>query len=299
MWIVFVLLHTFFLALVNYIDEYLTANNKLKQQADIHTRIGGLLLVSTLLTFFGAVFVALIYRETHLATIPLILSIVSAIPMVLVWASYFYLLTMYPVYQVMPLFQLNSLWLLIIELISGVPLSIPGLIGIFALMIGAYVLDAGSLKWKIPTKLLLLMIPVTLFSSIYLYLVRLASGKSSSIAVSLWQLIGVGSIGILLFVFVKKYREGFIFRIRNQGKNFLGFSLLNESLSQSGYVFLNVAVALAPLATYVAALSGLQSVFVLLFFVLFPQKQRSKITVLQIVSILLMAAGVFLIELAG
>ena len=77
----------------------------------------------------------------------------------------------------------------------------------------------------------------------------------------------------------------------------MGFSLLNEGLAESGYVFGNLAVAMAPVAAYVTAMSGVQSVFLLGFLKLFPQSGRkTQITSLQVVSILLIALGVFLIE---
>jgi drug/metabolite transporter (DMT)-like permease len=296
MWLIYVLIYSFLLALVNYIDEYLTSNNKVPQKTNIHTRIGGLLLVSTLLTFVGAGVVRVIYGDVGVSEQALFLAMLSAIPMVLMWGSYFYLLTLYPVYQVLPLFQISSLWMLGIELLLGGSITFIGLLGVAALMIGAYLLDAGTFRLKVPTKLLLIAIPVTSLWAIVLIMVRIASEEASTIAISFWQMIATGIIGVLLMVFVQKYREGFLYRIRRQGKNFLGFSLLNESFSQGGYVFSNLAVAAAPVATYVTAMSGVQSVFVLLLFLFFPQKERTRITFLQITAICLIVLGVFLIE---
>lgn len=107
----------------------------------------------------------------------------------------------------------------------------------------------------------------------------------------------MGFLGVFLFLLVPKYREGLLFRIKHQGKNFLGFSALNESLAQGSYIFGNLAVAAAPFATYIPAMSGLQSFFLLVLFLLFPlDEKRSKIKGMQILAMVLLVAGVFLIE---
>lgn len=286
----------FFLALVNYIDEYLTRNNKLPKTTDIHTKIGGLLLVSTLLSFLGAVVILFVFKSVEIPPLALSIGLLSAVPMVLTFAAYFYLLTIYPVYQVLPLFQLTSIWLLFIEIIFGGVITFFGLTGIVIMIVGAYLLDSGTFKLQAPTKLILIAIPATMPWAITLYLVRVASETASSPLITFWQLIGCGVIGIVLFLFVKTYREGFLFRIRKQGKNFMGFSILNESLSQTSYFFGNFAVALAPVATYVSAMSGVQSVFLLGLFLLFPQVDKARVTKIQAFAILLIAAGIFLIE---
>lgn len=297
MWFVYVLGHVFLLSLVNYIDEYLTTNNKVPQTSNIHTRIGGLLLISTLLGVLGASIIWVIFQDVQIPQLPFTLAILSAIPMVIMFASYFYLLTLYPTYQVVPLFLISSIWLLVIELMFGGSLTAGGLAGIITLTIGAYLLDAGSFKWQIPTKLLLIAVPVTSAWAIALFMVRTASQVSPPALISFWQFVGSVIIGMLLFLFVKKYRDGLLFRIRQQGKNFLGFSFLNESLAQGSYVFGNFAVAAAPVATYVTAMSGVQSVFLLLLFLFFPlHKERAQVTKLQMASVVLIAIGVFLIE---
>lgn len=282
---------------VNYIDEYLTNNNKLPEKTDIHTKIGGLLLISTLMSFVGAFLIWFFGRDTVLPSISFALAISSAIPMVAMYASYFYLLVIYPVHQVGPLFQISTLWLLAIEIFFGGSIAVSPLIGILIMMYGAYLLDAGTFKWQVPTKLLLTAIPATSTWAISLYMVRVASEHGSPVAISFWQMLGVGIIGTLLFTFVKKYREGFIFRIKNQGKNFLGMSLINESLAEGSFLFSNMAVAIAPVAAYVSAMAGVQSVFVLMLFHLFPQGKRTKVTPIQWLAVLLIAIGLFMLEL--
>ena len=283
--------------LVNYIDEFLTNNNKLPENTNVHTKIGGLVLISTLMSFVGAGLMTLIPHDPAISTFAKVLAIGSAIPMVGMYISYFWLLITYPVHQVTPLFQISSVWLLTFELLSGGTISMTGLFGIFVLMYGAYILDAGTFKWKIPTKLLLICIPTTATWAIALYMARVATATVSPIVFSYYQMLGVGIIGVLLFIFIKKYREGSLFRIKNQGKVFLGLSLVNESLAEGSFLFGNMAVAITPVAAYVSAMSGVQSVFVMLLFFIFPQGKRTKATLIQWIAVFLIAIGVILLEL--
>jgi len=71
---------------------------------------------------------------------------------------------------------------------------------------------------------------------------------------------------------------------------------VNESLAEGSFLFGNMAVAIAPVAAYVSSMSGVQSVFILLLFYLFPQGKRSKATPIQWFAILLIAIGVSFIE---
>jgi len=98
-----------------------------------------------------------------------------------------------------------------------------------------------------------------------------------------------------LFLIVPPYREGFLTRIQRQGKSFVGISVFNEGSSQLGYVLKNYGIALAPLAAYASSVSGVQGIFVLMLFLLFPQKQV-KLNRLQMAAIVFMAFGVFLLE---
>lgn len=297
MWIIFATISIVMQGLVNYIDEFLTNNNKLPENTNVHTKIGGLVLISTLMSFAGAGLMTLIPHDPTISTFAKVLAIGSAVPMVGMYVSYFWLLITYPVHQVTPLFQISSIWLLIFELLSGGTITTAGLVGIFILMYGAYVLDAGTFKWKIPTKLLLICIPATATWSISLYMAKVATYTTSPIVFSYYQMLGVGIIGVLLFLFVKKYREGFLFRIKNQGKVFLGMSLVNESLAEGSFLFANMAVAIAPVAAYVSAMAGVQSVFVMLLFFIFPQGKRTKATFIQWIAVFLIAIGVSLLEL--
>lgn len=296
MWFIYSLTHYFLLSLVNYTDEHLSVNNKLPEKYNIHTKVGSVLIMSTLRCFVGAFILWLIIGDINFSSQNIILSFLASIAMTAMFASYFYVIQKYPAHQFVPLFQLTSIWLLLVDLMSGEHVTLRSLVGITMLIYGAYLLDAGTFKWKIPTKLLFIFIPITLMSATYLYIARFVSQTGNTNVFSFWQLIGIGVIGVVLFSFVKRYRDGFIYRIKNQGKLFLGLSAVNETLSETGYLFANLAVATAPVSAYFSSMSGLQSVFLLLLFFVFPHGHRSKIAKIQWIAVLLIMLGVFLIE---
>lgn len=296
MWFIYTVVHVFLMAVVNFTDEHLASNNRLPEKSSIHTKVGSVLIASTLMCFVGAFLLYLFARNTSLATTPLIMSILSAVTMVTTWSVYFYFLQIYPVHQVVPLFQLSSIWLLVIELFFGGSVTVGGLFGILLILYGAYILDAGTFKWQIPTKLLLIAIPSMSTWAITLFLVRKASEMGSPIAIYFWQLIATGVIGLLLLIIVSKYREGFLYRVKHQGKKFLSLSLLNETFSETSFLFSSLAVAIAPVAAYVSAMGGLQGLFIILLMFLFPQSERATVTKTQWVAALIITTGVFLLE---
>lgn len=297
LWLIFVFISNVMQSLVMYIDEHLTSKNAVSSKSDAHTQIGGQILASTLMSFVGAAIMALIPHEPLLSFQAIALSMGSALPLVLsIYIAYFYLLLKFPIQQVAPAFQLNTLWLLMFELLTGSTIGMGGLLGIFVLLYGTYLLDTGTFKWKIPTELFLYSLPITFVWALSMYMVKVASYSGSPVAISVWQMLGAGLIGILLLVFVKKYRDGLLHRMKNQGKMFIGFSFANESMAEGSFLFSNMAIALAPLAAYVSALNGMSNVFLLVLLALFPLGERTKITRMQWFAILLITLGVFLVE---
>lgn len=296
MWLVYSIAHVFLLAVVSYTDEHLATNNRLPKKADIHTKVGSVLIMSTLMCFVGAIILFLTTKKVDLNAFSLAISATSAFTMVAYWASYFYLLQEFPANKVAPLYQFGSVWLLIIELFFGGSVTAIGLLGIALLTYGAYILDTGVFKWQIPTKLLKIGLPATSLWAITLFLMRYASESGSILAIYFWQLVVTGVIGIFLYVLVSRYREGFDYRIKKQGRLFIGLSALNETFSETSYMFSAMAVAIAPVAAYVSSMLGVQGIFLMLLMFIFPQGERAKVTRAQVIAAILIAIGVFLIK---
>jgi hypothetical protein len=148
MWLIYILLYSFFEGLVNYFDEYLTINNpSRKESSSIYEETGGLIIVSTLFTLIGIVGLGMYLGssifDTNQGTY---IALFSAIPMVMVWIGYFFMFTKYPAHHVVPLLGLASIWLIATEWLLGSPVTLLSLLGIAVLLSGSYLLDVGDLK---------------------------------------------------------------------------------------------------------------------------------------------------------
>lgn len=288
---------SFFLALVNWLDEYLTRVSPFKHD-NVHAKMGSLFLISTISSIFGTIILFLgMPPLAQFDQRTVLLSIYAGLTMAVMWWSYFYLLNTYPVYQVIPLFQLTSVWLLIFELLRGTTVHPLGLLGVLMLVVGAYALDSGRFTWAIPSSLLVMMVAVTCVFSSGILSVRIASEISGAWAVSFWQYLTLTMVGLLCITFYKTYRNAFLTRIRKQGSVFLGVSTVSEASAQIAYVMGNYAVALAPMPAYATALSSVQSVFILVLSYVFPHREHT-ITGTHVVAIGLIVAGAVLLELA-
>ena len=297
MWLIYTFLYCCTIALVHYLDEYLTASNTAHKSAGMHHRIGGLLIISTLLSVVTVAALGWWLESFEIGARALALALGTAVTMVAVWAAYFYLFVLYPAHQVVPLFGLSSVWLLGLEILFGAQIGGAALLGITLLVLGAYWLDAGGWRWRIPTKLLALMAPVSLCWAASLFMFRLAAQTADVATIFFYQYVGIGVIGLLLISLVAPYRRGFLHRLRAERGHFLGISVLNETLSQVSFFFVMLAIAAAPLASYVTALGGLQGLLVLVLFWMLPMNiHRHRVLRHQWWAILMMAAGILLIE---
>lgn len=298
MWLIYILLYSFFEGLVNYFDEYLTLNNpSRKESSGVYEETGGLIIISTLFTFVGTIglgtYLGPSVFDTNQGTY---IALFSAIPMVMVWIGYFFMFTKYPAHHVVPLLGLASVWLVIVEWSLGASITIISILGIAVLLCGSYLLDVGDLKTRISTGLLARMIPLSVVWAVTLFVVHLASEYNEASYVYFYQLIGTFILGVLLFCLVKPFRNGFFTRIREQRKQFLGMSVGVEITAQLGYLSLTFATAAAPLVAYVAAVGGLKSIMLLGLLFLFPIHERHRVTRWQLFAIVLIVLGVFVIE---
>lgn len=296
MWLIYAFVFMFLMSLVNYIDEWLTLKSTTEKSASLHERIGGVLLMSCFMSVVTLVGIYIFGSSLALSRSGMMFALLSAVPMICSWAGYFYLFQKYSAHQVVPLFGLSSLWLLLIELATGASITGMALAGIGFLIMGAYLLDNGSLKLKAPSSLLIAMVFVSLAWAVTLFLVKLATVGDNAVPVFFWQMAGILMCGIILFALIKPYRDGFVGRVRREGKKFIGPSLMNEACSQSGFLFSTLSVATAPLAVYFSASTGMGSLFLLALFWLFPLHERNSVSSTQWIGVAGAAIGIALLE---
>jgi hypothetical protein len=128
---------------------------------------------------------------------------------------------------------------------------------------------------------------------------KIASFSIASSTLAFYQFLTIAAIGLLLLTLIKSYRLGFYDRIKNQGKLFVGFSIINELLAQGGYFFGIVAIAMVPVLSYYSSMGGFQGVFLLLLFLLFPLHERNRVTLAQGIGVILIGIGVYVVYTYG
>lgn len=296
MWLLLTTISALAISLVFYIDEYLTVKNTVSEDENIHKRIGWVFLVSMIFGVISVITLWLIIDDFSMTEKWLYISLFSWLPMITWWGAYFYLFQKFPAHQIVPLFWLWSIWLLILEIFTWSSISFPSFVWVIVLIIWTYLLDNWDFSWKIPSKLLGYMLPVTLLSALNLFFAKTISTSDSILNYFFYQYITITCLWIILFFAVQNYREWFLNRIKNQWKSFLWICVIAESLAQISFFTAPLAVSYALLASYVSAVSGIQYIFLFILLYFFPLSERSKITFIQVFSITLMIIWIFLIE---
>lgn len=297
MWLIFAIVGDFFMALANYSDESLTHSSTVKNSKNIHERIGGVLIMSLLLTIIGATVSFLLADTIVIAPKAILFSILSSVTVILMAVGYFYLFQLYSAHQIIPLFGLSSVWLLVIELVMGNIPDILSMLGVCVLIISSYLLSNGSLKWKSPTSLLKLMIVVSLFWGLTgLFWSEALNVSNKDFAVYFWHLLGCFLLTVPL-VLISPYRIGFLDRLRNEKKRFIMHSIMNETLVQISFYFTMIAFSLASFASFVPAISGVNSVFLIILLYFFPIDKRNHISASELYAIMGIVLGIGLLEL--
>lgn len=296
MWIFLTFVHAFFMALVNYMDEYLTQITSISENQNIHKKVGWLILVSTIFGVFSLWVLSFFISDYSMTQIGLVVSFFSAFPMVAMFCSYFYLFQKFSAHQVVPLFWLSSVWLMILEIFSWDTILLIPFLWIISLLYGAYVLDSNSFTWKIPTRLLLIMIPVSFLWAFSLFLAEFVGKTDSILNFFFYQYIWIFILGIILFLCIPSYRQWFLDRCQKQGKIFVWWSIVNESFAQISFLASMLAVSIAPLATYVTAIGSVQYLMLFFLLFLFPIHKRNKIFFPQIIAMVFMILWIILID---
>lgn len=283
-------MHWFYFALVspiltsfgNYIDKVLTERFISKEASvlvlSLYSSLFSLLVIPIVYLFNRNVF-AISFAE---ATLLIVAGIVE------IFSVFLYLnalrnedtSTVVPIFQTIPVFGFFFGFLILGETLTGAQIA-AGLI----IVLGGILLTlefSSERKLHLKVAPLLFMLASSLCFALYDALFKYGAIKTSFWTSVFWQHVGVGLVGVILFVCTAKYRNAFVDNIRANGKKVLGLNLLNETLYVVGVGFYSYALLLAPIAI-VATASVYQPVIVFvigLFFTIFlPHILTEKVSV--------------------
>ncbi len=294
-------------AAVNHFDKFLvskyfkTDDNKSPVGALIlYSAIFAVILLPFILLFTSGVF-DVIWRDR------IILSL-SGMLLVLAYIFYFYALDRDEATIVAPLFQMIPIFGFILGyLLLGETLTKMQIIGSVVIIAGSVILALNLIGKRIKFKksVVLFMAGSSLCYALAGVLFKFVAEFSQNFWPSLfWDFVGKIILGIIIFIFIKSYRQSLLLSIKNNRSMGLLLNSTNEILSLVGEMALMFAALLAPIAL-VQVVSGFQPLFVFVFGVVLTlflptigKESLSKASLMQkILGIIVIITGTILINL--
>lgn len=267
-WFLIALGAPFLWAIVNIFDNYLVANFSTKER---ERSSGGLVLFSSLIGILIAVLI--FFFTPNLFSISLgdkVLLFITGI-LTIVWiVFYLFALEIEEVSNVVPWFLTVPIFGYILGyFFLGETLSNKELLGSLIILIGVSLV---SIDWQKGNRKLKHK-PV-LYMSIACFLVALSGVIFKYVTIendfwisSFWEYIGLGVTGILIYLFVPKYRNEFHFMNKTGGKKIFILNIFSEFLTIAGNLLTNYALLLAPV-TLVYLVGSFQPAIVLILAIL-------------------------------
>lgn len=221
---------------------------------------------------------------------------------------YFYALTKADTSTIVPLFQIIPIItyilsffilgerLTFIQIFAGV-LIITGAVGISSNFHGK--------KFKINKEVLFSMLFACLLIAINAVMFKFFAVELDFWTASFWEYFGFFIFGLVLLLFVKKYRKDFILSYQENKISMVGVNLLNETINIIAGIIFSFASLLAPVAL-VGLANGFQPLFVLLLGIvatifvpnLIKENIKKAIIIQKAIFIILMIIGGYLLQIA-
>ncbi len=210
-----------------------------------------------------------------------------------------------PIYQTIPVFSF------IIEYyFFGVRFTHTQIIGSILILAAALLisLDLSEKYPRIKSNILVAMLLSSLLIASNDLLFKIGSTHATATADywnnTFWQYVGTMILGVIFFVFVKKYRDQFFDILKQNSKSVLTLSGANEIFNESGNRLMKFAVLFAPV-TLAQVANGFQPLFVFLIglglTIFFPHIAKEDISrkhmTQKIIAIVIILVGAYMINL--
>lgn len=303
-WFLIALIGPFLYALTNHIDKILL--EKYFKEGGV----GTLLLFSSLLSALSLPFLfwadptVLGVSETSV----LVLAVVGLLD-VLILVCYFIALqneeasVTVVFYQLVPVFGYVLGYFVLGEQLTSLQLLAMILV-IFGTAIISFEMDVEN-KFRLRTKTVLPMLGASFFWAIESVIFKAVALEENVWRSLFWQHLMLVVIGILIFLFIRSYRQNFISAIRSNSIAILSLNVTNEILYMLGNFAFSFAYMLAPIAL-VLLTQSFQPIFVFIIGVIlttfFPkisvEKMQAKHLWPKIIAIVITGVGTYLLSLS-
>lgn len=288
-------------AIVNIADSYLVSKYSVKEK---EKSSGGLVLFSSLIGIIIALFIFIFTKGIFdISFFDKALLFITG-GLTIVWiVFYLYALEIEDISTIVPWFLVVPIFGYILGyIILGENLTLFQIIGSIIILIGSFLIsiDFSSEKKRFKKKMVIYMICACLaiaISGIIFKYITIGDNGNFWIS-SFWEYFGLGIFGLLIYMFIPKYRREFNFMNRTGGKLIFLVNTVSELMSVTGNLLTNFAILLAPV-TMVYMVSSFQPAIVLILTILgtkflpnvINENISQKVMVPKIVAIFIMIVG--------
>jgi len=288
----------FLWALVNISDQYLVKKYSVGKRGS-----GGLVLFSSLIGIVMAVLIGIF--TSGLSQIPIIDKILLFINggLIIFWIIlYLYTIEIEDISSIIPWFLTVPIFGYILGyLFLGEILSIKQLIGSAIILVGVLLIsidfsleEKNKFKWKPAIYMIACCMIIATIGVIFKYVTVVDKFWVSSF----WEYLGLGVFGILIFIFIPKYRREFLYMNKKGGLKIFSLNILSESITVFGNLLTNYALLLAPV-TMVYLVGTFQPAIVLVLVIIFTkfypkiisEKIHHQVLIPKIIAIIIMIIG--------
>ncbi|MFA5840897.1 MAG: DMT family transporter [Candidatus Paceibacterota bacterium] len=300
-WFFIALIGPFLYALTNHIDKVLL--EKYFKEGGV----GTLILFSSLLSAMALPFIFLANKtlfDINGMSI-LVLAVVGILNVLVLWCWLLALKTeeasvAVVFYQLVPVFGVILGYLVLGEVLTQLQLIAMATV-ILGTTIISFEIDAEN-KFKLRRKTILPMTAASFFWALGSVLFKAVALEENLWRTIFWEHLMLVLVGLFIFVFMRSYRENFLFAIKNNSKTILVLNVANESLFMFGNIAYSIAYLLAPVGLVLLA-ESFQPIFVLaigiFLTIFFPHISTEKIQAKhiwhKIIAICLTGIGTYLL----
>ncbi len=301
-WFFIALIGPFLYALTNYIDKILL------EKYFKESGIGTILLFSSLISMFALPIFLIIDNtvlDVNIINI-LILALKGTLGVGVLW---FYLMALkneeasvvIVFYQLVPVFGAILGYFFLGEILTKMQVISMAII-ILGTMIISFEIDSDNHFRLRKKNTIIPMIGASLFWATGGVIFKSVALKENLWRSLFWEHVMLVLVGIIIFIFVRSYRNSFILALKNNSKNILSLNIINEFIYISGNVAVAYAYLLAPIGL-VLLTESFQPIFVLIIGViltaLFPkiitEKMQAKHLWQKVIAISITALGTYLL----
>lgn len=259
-WFFIALIGTFLYACTNHLDKILL-------EKYFKGEVGTLFLFSALISVLALPF--LLWADPSVFNVSLsnmlVLVIVAIFHLLVLW---FYLIALkhdeasvvIVFYQLVPVFAYILGYFILGETLTRFQLIAMALV-IFGTTIISFEIDTDN-KFKLRRKVILPMLAAAFFWAAGGTVFKMVALEENVVRSLFWEHLTLVVAGIVIFIFIRSYRENFLLAIKNSSKTILSFNLLNEVLYMIGNIIFAFAYIMAPVSL-VLLTDSFQPIFVL------------------------------------